>query len=279
MSDDSNNNATGIIAKKVSELVDESPGAKDNLKETVVNLSKITALTTRGAAYTVENAGKLTNMLIASGIYVYQSSVEYLSNVLPNKVNNIPIDKLKEPRSRYLLEAAQNIGKFDDSELELKEMFANLVAGSMHTDIDPILHPGFSKVIETLSVDESRILKFMAKLRISHIDLIEIRYELEDKKGYFVGRTNLSTIGFNANCKHPELIDQWISGLARNMIIHWDNSTKSANEDVYKKIKESTLVKNIVGKLEDEGVKSISYHEFRASCTPFGEAFIKSICT
>lgn len=87
----------------------------------------------------------------------YAQDLEKYRETLEEKVAAIPEDKQTEPTMQIAAQALQDSQYCIGSE-ELREMFANLIARSMHTDYLDKIHPSFSKIVQQLSPLDAQML-------------------------------------------------------------------------------------------------------------------------
>lgn len=87
----------------------------------------------------------------------YAQALEEYRKSLEEKVDNIPEDKQMEPSIQIAAQALDDSQYCIESE-ELREIFANLIARSMHADYAELIHPSFSKIAQQLSPLDARML-------------------------------------------------------------------------------------------------------------------------
>lgn len=153
----------GAVAK-IIEVTKDSPEAR----QAASNLGK-TAVTLTSA---------LNNCLlpIAAINYGIDKARRYFeenfSKDLAEKTADIPDENLIEPKAS-LASSIINRLAFSHDEIDLKEMYLNLLASSMDSEKMKNAHPAFVEIINQLSADEARVWQGVAKSL--HMPIIEIR--------------------------------------------------------------------------------------------------------
>ena len=87
----------------------------------------------------------------------YAASVEQLKKELESKIEDIPANKRTEPDIQVVCGALSDAQYCVDKD-ELRKMFANLIAASIHSDKLSDVHPSFSRIIRSLSPFDARFL-------------------------------------------------------------------------------------------------------------------------
>lgn len=85
---------------------------------------------------------------------------------LTQKVDAIPEDKQVEPSIQIAAQALVDSQYCIGSE-ELREMFANLIARSMHADYTDVIHPSFSKIAQQLSPLDAQMLVLFSNQQLN----------------------------------------------------------------------------------------------------------------
>jgi len=88
------------------------------------------------------------------------NKIDSFRHSLTNKINAIPKEKRMEPPLNVIGPAIEAAKYHIDDEL-LREMFAELVACSMHSDVSNFVHPSFVEIIKQLSAADAKFLNAM----------------------------------------------------------------------------------------------------------------------
>lgn len=90
----------------------------------------------------------------------YAHDLEEFRKSLESEVKSIPEEKLVEPSMQIAAQSLVDSQYCVDSK-ELREMFAKLIARSMHADYSDRIHPSFSKIIQQLSPRDAQMLRLI----------------------------------------------------------------------------------------------------------------------
>lgn len=98
---------------------------------------------------------------LEGAVWGYQQLREWLSLRLTAKLSATPPEEIIAPATNIAGPALLQL-HFVQSESELREMYANLLATAMSTITASVAHPAFVSVIQQLSPDEARIMSAIA---------------------------------------------------------------------------------------------------------------------
>ena len=225
-------------------------------KETVAKAVNAALEPLRGAVWAYEEAKQA----------VYERVVEKLKHVPPERI------KTSDPRVvGPTLEAL----KFAGQETRLREMYANLLATSLDSEMAHNAHPSFVQIIDSLSPDEARIMEFMAARRDfpTHFPVIDVVLA----KGK--GRTNIITrcfslLGEQAACEHPNLVISYADNLCRLGLVEIPAYKHLAEPGLYEPLEIHELVNTIREQYKNQGEVKIERGVLRP--TDFGVQFCQA---
>ena len=119
---------------------------------------------------------------VEGAVWGYEKIRLWLSVKITQKFADTPPEEIESPPLSVAGPAIVNLQFASDTEC-LRDMYANLIASSMHRDTKSSAHPSFVRVIEQLSPDEARILR-----SIGHMDagdeLLSESYSESEGHGY-----------------------------------------------------------------------------------------------
>ncbi|PKM65814.1 MAG: hypothetical protein CVU95_13495 [Firmicutes bacterium HGW-Firmicutes-2] len=93
----------------------------------------------------------------------YVHKLEMFSQELEAKTARIPQDKLMEPKMSILGPTVEAL-KYNYEEVELKDMFLNLLTSAMNTDKVDLTHPSYVDIIKSMNGFDATILKKMVSM-------------------------------------------------------------------------------------------------------------------
>jgi len=94
-------------------------------------------------------------------VWGYQAIKDYLGPKVTARLAKKPAEEIKAP-DRIIAGPVVMGMAFAAEAPHLKEMYANLLASSMHSPTAKRVHPSFVQIIQQLSPDEAKILKWVA---------------------------------------------------------------------------------------------------------------------
>lgn len=87
---------------------------------------------------------------------------------LEDKIDSIPKEKRMEP-SESIIGPALEAAKYRIDTEQIQELFANLIASSLHKEKSELVHPAFIEIIKNLSSKDAQVIEELAYMRDSHI--------------------------------------------------------------------------------------------------------------
>lgn len=128
------------------------------------------------------------------------------------KLKNFEPHMIVQPEPHIAIPTLLASSYCDDE--ELRDMYATLLANSMHSMMKENAHPGYVEIIKQLTPDEARLFKRLPPKGLCEpiIDLMETR---PGKEGVFVYYSNASVLGVEANCDFPDNTPIYINNLCR----------------------------------------------------------------
>ncbi|QPE15937.1 DUF4393 domain-containing protein [Providencia rettgeri] len=121
---------------------------------------------------------KAINMALAPlalTVYGFDNIQSFLSKILLKKLNKVPDEDVVTPKVSVVAEAVDNLKYLDDSDrdLELKNMYANLIANAMNKKMNTRIHASFSSIIKQLEPLDVNLLEYL-KLKNKGIPYLSI---------------------------------------------------------------------------------------------------------
>ena len=151
-------------------------------------------------------------------------------------------------------------------------MFANLLAAAMDEATSPSAHPAFVEILKQLTPDEARILALLNRhqqLPIATVTAIPGG----DPSRTIVLLRNFSLIGWDAGCKHLQLVPSYLDNICRLGLAEVLHSPLAGYDWAYVTIEQRPEVwQSGVNASRQWGVGH-QVHRHRISVTDFGEEF------
>lgn len=221
---------------------------------------------------TVENATQMAFQIFRE--HFPQFKEEMLSSMrelLFEYLKDVPQDNIGVPKPRYVIPVLENASITD--ELEIRKLYAKLLANSMNNVVKNDVHPSFVEIIKQLCPDEAKILKYVSE----HHSVPTITLRFENEKSYGIDAiVNFSNIGELTECENPYSIDSYFCNLIRLGLLQNPQGVHLENKDLYTPLKNH---KYIISKQEEiyqfDILNKINFVESLIAITPFGEQFCR----
>lgn len=181
----------------------------------------------------------------------YENALKELKKQIYEQLNLIPPENIIIPPFNVIC-AAIEAAKYQIDDENLRTMFAHLIANSMDCEKTNLTHPSFVEIIKQLTPDEAKILNFMPikKDFKASEPIIDICYEKENRDGVFIYFSNISVIGFEANCEYPKNISAYINNLCRLGICEISDE-ELADTWRYEKVENSEFYGEIISEIKN----------------------------
>ena len=127
--------------------------------------------------YVVEQLGKPLVGSIRAKLF------SFVENKVSPKIFAIPEENRISPNLRIAKGVFENVINLEENEATLREMFANLLAGSMDNRKSDGVHPSYAKLISELSEDDAKFLKMLYQNKMV---MFLIVYDINENKSYYV---------------------------------------------------------------------------------------------
>ncbi len=138
--------------------------------------------------------------VLAEKLPDFKQSCEFLKMVdtICRLWDKIPEQCRKKPNKRLTKSVLRNLTDLEPNEETLREMFANLLAGSMDTRRSDQAHPAYATVIASLSEDDAKCLqalwenKAVSAIRSRNTNIDTYQYYIQ--KSHALNETQLSSM-------------------------------------------------------------------------------------
>ena len=157
---------------------------------------------------------------------------------------------------------------------EIADMFTTLLANASNIDMFNTAHPSFVGMIERMSTDEARLLKYLK-------DKDDIQYcifngNIKDGKGYRTLFDHVTLLEDEVRFSFPQNISAYLVNFVSLGILKDMSPTYKVDKTIYTRIRENMNLKQLEEKLVPNVFKSISVVESFYEVTDFGKLFIRA---
>ena len=201
-----------------------------------------------------------------------------LRKMLEEKLKNVPPENIVPPSPRIAVPTLQNASITED--IEIRELYAQLLANSMNETMKDGIHPAFVEIINQLSSDEAKILLYLSTHPI--IPIITLRCVNENGMGFDVVK-NFSNVGELSKCEHSLDVNKYFDNLIRLGLLGKGPSLSSLNgKDLYTPLKEHQSIVPLIETITRQAppFNKPRLEESYMSITDFGKSFCEiCLCT
>ncbi|MFZ0595583.1 MAG: DUF4393 domain-containing protein [Flavobacterium sp.] len=188
----------------VTGLVQAIPIYQDTLQPSAKQIGK-----------SLETVAKTVNIALApikALVWGYEKIEEYLNIRVSEKLKNVPEENIVTPPPSIAGPAVEAL-RFTGEDINLRELYANLLAGSMDIRTQHLIHPGYVEILKNLSTDEAVLLQVFLSKR--QYPLVDIKGTLSENIGSLTHYSNFSHFPNIIKLKFPELIPTYLDNLTR----------------------------------------------------------------
>jgi len=158
---------------------------------------------------------------------------------------------------------------------EIADLFTSLLTKASNTDTVNQAHPSFVQLIERLSVDEARIIKFLKGENA--IPSISLRGYLKDGKGLNLIKKNVTMLHFNINLIFPNNIETYLDNLCCLGILSINHGFTLSDDEIYKPLLISYEYERLSEIYLSRGYEKFDYTKSFYQITNYGLLFINAV--
>jgi hypothetical protein len=156
---------------------------------------------------------------------------------------------------------------------EIADLFTTLLANASNNDRVNLAHPSFISLIEHLSTDEARIIKYLkGKDEIEYCDFQAI--DKDSNGGYYVIKSRATLISRDVKLDYPINIGAYLSNLESCGILVDKAGVQKVDTSVTDEICREYNLEQLRKNLVPSKYKSIDVSRSFLDVTPFGKLFI-----
>ncbi|MBP5527572.1 MAG: DUF4393 domain-containing protein [Bacteroidales bacterium] len=157
---------------------------------------------------------------------------------------------------------------------EIADLFTTLLVNASNIDMVNTAHPSFVSMIERMSPDEARILKYLrGKTEILYCTF---NGNVLEGKGYQTLASHVTLLPNEVDLEFPENTNAYLANFISLGILIDMSSISKVDKTIYNKIREKWGLKQKESQLVPNIFKSISVKESFFEITDFGKLFISA---
>jgi hypothetical protein len=193
----------------VAKLTENIPVYQDLVQPSAIEMGK--------NIHTVSKVVTVALAPVRGLVWGFDRIESYLSQSLTKKLEKTPDSDVDVPPTNIAGPVFEAM-RFTSDDLELQNMFANLLANSMDRSTKSSAHPAFVEILKNINSDEAKVLKFISESRKGSgfsIPVVDQAAFYPKRKGVTVIHPLMSAITYQAGCEYPELVATYLSNLIR----------------------------------------------------------------
>jgi len=249
----------------VTGLVTAIPIYQDTLQPSAKQIGK-----------SLETVTKTVNIALApikALVWGYEKIEEYITKRVSEKLNNVPEENIITPPPSIAGPAVEAL-RFSGDDINLRELYANLLAAAMDNRTTDLVHPGYVEIIKNLASDEALLLQaFISKIQFPVIDIIHV---LPDNKGELISYSNFSHIHKLVNLKNPILTSTYLDNICRLGLAEIPAGRYIIRDGIYKPLETDISLKAIKLEIENQN-GTVKFEQKMIRLTSFGQQFINNV--
>lgn len=203
-----------------------------------------------------------------------EASIRIAAENVEKKVAQIPEEKIVPLEANIAVPAIMQLSYCENS-VELRNLYANLLATSMNVDKKWEVHPAYVDIIKQLTPDEAKFLSALHPMSIISYPLIDVR--LKNKNGYNTIFSNFTDVNQTV-LEHPTMIANYIYNLSRLGLIIVPDGVHLIDESIYNRVEQNPMLLDMISQSNLQGFSGLSYGKKLFHLTDFGVSFVNVCC-
>jgi hypothetical protein len=209
-------------------------------------------------------------------VWGYEKIEEFITTRVTEKLKNVPEEKITTPPPQVAGPAVEAL-RYAGHDLNLRELYANLLASAMNKDTIHKAHPGFVEVIKNLSSDEAVLLKVF--ISNTQYPLLDIKATLKDGSGYNIMSSNYSHLSKLVSLARPDLVPTYLNNLCRLGILEIPAMVHISTPNTYEALETDRGLEATKMLIEDVMQRNLEFDRKLVRPTVFGQQFIQNVVT
>lgn len=193
-------------------------------------------------------------------------------NEYSEKLNQIPKEKQCEVHPQIGTPIIEKLSYTTND--EIADLFTTLLANASNIDMVNTAHPSFANMIERMSPDEARILRYLEGTK--EILYCTFNANVKDGKGFITFLDHTTILDEDIDLEFPQNISAYLANFESLGIIKDMDDQYKINETMYNRIKERHGLKQYEENLNYNAFKSITVGKGYYKVTELGVLFIKA---
>ena len=219
-------------------------------------------------------------------VTLFQVPIQYVNEIVKlnfskrlkeyaKKLEEIPDEKKCEVNPQIGVPIMEKLGYITND--EIADLFTNLLTKASSVDTVNLAHPSFVQLIERLSVDEAKIIRYL--FNKEDIPCVSFRTYSKKKEGFVDTLENGTSLSFEIDFYFPKNEKLYLDNLVSMGILDISHKLYFANEAIYEFLCKLHKYEQLVDEFcndENSPFKEIEKEKSFYQVTDFGKAFIKA---
>ncbi len=217
-----------------------------------------------------------TSILLPIKLLNHKFKINFERNLnnYKTKIENIPDEKIIDVNPQIGTPIIDKLSYTTNE--EIADLFTTLLSKASNIDTINQAHPSFSNLIERLSVDEARIIKYLYGKEF--IPSISIQLYKTRKGGYSTIMERTTLIQNNVDLIFPQNIDTYLDNLTSMGVLSKSSpGIRKSDEQFYNPIIESYNLEELKNHYLKNGFEKVEYEKGYYNITNYGKSFIQSV--
>lgn len=203
----------------------------------------------------------------------FKINFEKRLNDYKEKIDKIPEEKLCEVNPQIGTPLIEKLSYTTND--EIASLFTNLLTKASSSETVNLAHPAFVQLIERLSVDEARIIKYL--LNKDFIPCVSFRAHVTEGSGFQEILRNGTLLQFEIELLFPQNIKTYLDNLTSMGILNNSHGMHKNNEDLYNPIYEKYNYESVNETYtKTSAFKKVTKEKSYYQITDFGKTFIRA---
>lgn len=206
-------------------------------------------------------------------VWGYEKIEHFLNTRVSEKLVNVAPENITSPSASIAGPAIEAL-RFAGEDVNLRELYANLLASSMDKSTQHLVHPGYVEVIKNLSSDEALILQAFCTQH--QFPLIDVIHQIPESDSETIVYRNFSHFRKQSNLKNPDLTPIYIDNICRLGLTEIPEGKFISQDGFYNRLEND----NSLFTIKADIVNSKGFVDFNRKLirlTSFGELFINNV--
>ena len=223
----------------------------------------------------LETVTKTVNIVLApikALVWGYEKIESFISERVSEKLKNVPPENITTPPP-FIAGPAVEALRFAGDDVNLRELYANLLASAMDISTQHLIHPGYVEILKNLCSDEANLLQ--AFIKKSQFPLIDINGKNLDDTGSITFYNNFSHLSHKCVLKFPELVPTYLNNISRLGLTEI-RTGYIVVPNTYEPLENDEELNEIKANVEKSG-RTLSMVRKYITITEYGKHFIRNV--